>query len=173
MNILSFTRNKHVKNVSIFLFFVYLCYLQYYDQPDLVGFGFLFLWLLSFFTTNAVLCIIGSFLIMNCTKKLMNISERFEGTIEGTIEGTTLTTEIEPDALYCKNTCFAMSTNYEQTIMQMEENEKILNNQILTLNTEKTLNATKYDALLTRANQLEVDKQKTLDIIKQTNSMSK
>lgn len=159
MNISSLTRKKPVENFFIFLFFVYLGFLQYSDHPTMVGSGFLFLWLMSFLTTNRVFCIIGSFMMTNIAKTTLILTERFQ----------------DPDETNndCKQTCFAMTTDYEQKIMVMEENEDTLNSKITVLKTDIELGAAKYASLKSTADDLAKEKTTLLDIVNRTHAMSK
>jgi len=71
MNILQVTEKKSVVYLCISFYFLFLCGLLL--QPDsshVVGFGFVFLWLISLFTKNIVLCVTGSF-VLTCSLLLL------------------------------------------------------------------------------------------------------
>ena len=100
---------------------------------------------------------IGSVVLINITKALIS-TEQFQESDDNTT---------------CKQTCFAMTTDYEHKIMVMEENEETLNRKINALNTDIKLNAVKYDSLQTTANDLAKKNKTLLEIVNRAHAMSK
>ena len=68
MNILPFTEKKSVVYLCISFYFLFLLFQS--DSSYVVGFGFVFLWLMSLFTKNIVLCVTGSF-VLTCSLLLL------------------------------------------------------------------------------------------------------
>jgi hypothetical protein len=90
MNILQVTEKKSVVYLCVLLYFVFLCILfSQTNSSALVGFGFGFLWLISLFTKNIVLCVAGSFVLVCCLPFFFGSKEGFEN---------------DPDR--CNPTCF-------------------------------------------------------------------
>lgn len=146
-------RRINVENVCIFLFIVYLGCLQYHDQSVLVGFGFLFILIMSFLTTNKVICLIGSFVMINIiARTTTTVTERFEER--------------------CEHTCFAMTTNYEQKIMDMEEKESIMKNKIIALETDIALDKSRSAMKKSSSKNLKSENTKLLKIVNQTHALS-
>ena len=78
MNIFPFTEKKSVVYLCVLFYFLFLCVLFSQTNSSFVGFGFGFLWLISVWTKNIVLCIAGSFLL-TCLMLLVVQLKKKEG----------------------------------------------------------------------------------------------
>ena len=79
MNILPYTEKKSVVYLCISFYFLFLCGLLLQSDSSSVGFGFVFLWLMSLFTKNIVLCVTGSFVLTCSLLLLLMCFRRGEG----------------------------------------------------------------------------------------------
>lgn len=120
MNILQVTEKKPVVYLCVLLYFVFLCVLFSQTNSSLVGFGFGFLWLMSLFTKNIVLCVTGSFVMICC---LLVFFGRKEGFVN------------DPDR--CNPTFFGQNLEILQMNDELSEQINTLNGTVSDLTTDK------------------------------------
>jgi hypothetical protein len=156
MNILQVTKKKSVVYLCVLLYFVFLCVLfSQTNSSALVGFGFGFLWLMSVFTENIVLCVAGSFVLVCCLLVFFGRKEGFENNKE----------RCNPTCFFENQTLTIKIGAQHDTIIQLNEDVGRLTtaNNTLTgekekLETENTrLNST-IDGLNAQNNSLSLDK---------------
>lgn len=115
MNILQLIENKSVIYLCLLFYFIFLYVLLLTQKnSSFVGFGFVFIWIISMFTKNIVVCVTGSFLL-SC---LMIVVCR------NTKEGFFL------DDYECNATCFARNEELARKKIELEGNIKSLNSTI-------------------------------------------
>ena len=152
MNILRSTENKPIIYIFVVLFFICQgAMLQ--NNSKFVGFGFGFLFIMSLFTTNIVYCITGSFVL----------------TFIAFIALPTTTENFEDNKINeeCKPTCFAMSTDYELKMRDVNTRNKTLSLNNESLKTSIALNDQKFKSLQIQNAQLTDDNVKCKKILKQ------
>lgn len=135
MDILKILENKWMVYGCSLVYFISLCIMSQIDS-SYVGFGFVFLWIMSIFTQNIVFCLTGSLVL---TSMIIIVQYRYK-------EGFSLDER-------CNSTCYVQNRDIsaQYDVLQKE------NNSLKTVNTTLKSEITDLTAAKDKCNQTVYD----------------